>query len=187
MWTRINYLVGLTRPSNYTLGNSGGFMVPPMVQLTLGDFYKNHFVVIKSCNVTIPDDASWETIPEKSAYPKDNWYWGPDRSITWSDDTNIINPRGDKSDSQNRFAQFPRTAEINVQMSILEKDRPKTGRGIWGDAPIITTEVVQSNPQLFALDGKFGVGDTFSEKMRTGLPVFQPTERTAEVDTMEVG
>lgn len=136
MWTRINYLVGLTRPSNYTLGAAGGFMVPPMVQLTLGDFYKNHFVVIKSCNVTIPDDASWETLPEKSSYPKDNWYWGPDRSITWSDDTNIINPRGDKSDSQNRFAQFPRTAEINMQFSVIEKDRPKTGRSIWGSAVV---------------------------------------------------
>ena len=162
MWTRINYLVGLTRPSNYTLGAAGGFMVPPMVQLTLGDFYKNHFVVIKSCNVTIPDDASWETLPEKSSYPKDNWYWGPDRSITWSDDTNIINPRGDKSDSQNRFAQFPRTAEINVQMNILEKDRPKTGRAIWGDSP------VKTNLQYIDLNNQSYV-DILTDKSSTDL------------------
>jgi len=177
MWTRINYLVGLTRPSNYTLGN-GGFMVPPMVQLTLGDFYKNHFVVIKSCNVTIPDDASWETLPEKSAYPKDNWYWGPDRSITWSDDTNIINPRGDKSDSQNRFAQFPRTAEINVQMSILEKDRPKTGRGIWGNAPIQDNDLISGEPTNFS-EGMRSPRGTTTE--------FQPIQKTTEVDMMEVG
>ena len=187
MWNRINYLVGLTRPANYTMGNSGGYMVPPMVQLTLGDFYKNHFVVIKSCNITIPDDASWETIPEGSSYPNYNWSWGPNRSVIWQEDNTLLSPRGDKANSQGRFAQFPRTVEINMQMSVLEKDRPKTGRGIWGDAPIITTEVVQANPELFAADGNFGVGDTFSEKMRSGLPAFQPTERTTEVDMMEVG
>jgi len=136
MWQRINYLVGLTRPSNYTLGAAGGFMVPPMVQLTLGDFYKNHFVVIKSCNVTIPDDSSWETIPEDASAPNHNWSWGPNRAFAWDRLDNIINPRGDKTDSQNKFAQFPRTAEISVQMSILEKDRPRTGRAAWGDARV---------------------------------------------------
>jgi len=187
MWNRINYLAGLTRPANYTMGNSGGYMVPPMVQLTLGDFYKNHFVVIKSCNITIPDDASWETIPEGSSYPNYNWSWGPNRTIIWQEDSTLLSPRGDKANSQGRFAQFPRTVEINVQMSVLEKDRPKTGRGIWGHAPITITDVVQSNPELFAADGNFGVGDTFSEKMRSSLPSLQPIERTAEVDMMEVG
>jgi hypothetical protein len=180
MWQRINYLVGLTRPSNYTMGAAGGFMVPPMVQLTLGDFYKNHFVVIKSCNVTIPDDASWETLPEKSTYPKDNWYWGPDRSITWADTNNIINPRGEKSDSQNRFAQFPRTAEISVQMSILEKDRPKTGRTVWGDAPVVPAggmEIISGEPTNFSEGIRYPQGTTN----------FDPALNTTEVDMMEVG
>jgi hypothetical protein len=180
MWQRINYLVGLTRPSNYTMGAAGGFMVPPMVQLTLGDFYKNHFVVIKSCNVTIPDDASWETLPEKSTYPKDNWYWGPDRSITWADTNNIINPRGEKSDSQNRFAQFPRTAEISVQMSILEKDRPKTGRAVWGDAPVVPAggmEIISGEPTNFSEGIRYPQGTTN----------FDPALNTTEVDMMEVG
>jgi hypothetical protein len=180
MWQRINYLVGLTRPSNYTMGAAGGFMVPPMVQLTLGDFYKNHFVVIKSCNVTIPDDASWETLPEKSTYPKDNWYWGPDRSITWADTNNIINPRGEKSDSQNRFAQFPRTVEISVQMSILEKDRPKTGRAVWGDAPVVPAggmEIISGEPTNFSEGIRYPQGTTN----------FDPALNTTEVDMMEVG
>ena len=162
MWTRINYLVGLTRPSNYTLGNSGGFMVPPMVQLTLGDFYKNHFVVIKSCNITIPDDASWETIPEGSSYPNYNWSWGPNRSVIWQEDNTLLSPRGDKANSQGRFAQFPRTAEINVQMSILEKDRPKTGRAIWGDSP------VKTNLQYIDLNNQSYV-DILTDKSSTDL------------------
>lgn len=136
MWNRINYLVGLTKPSNYTQMAAGGFMVPPMVQLTLGDFYKNHFVVIKSCNVTIPDDASWETIPENMTSPNEMWSWGSNRAYRWDSSKNLLSSRGDKASSIGKFAQFPRTADINVQMSILEKDRPKTGRGAWGDSPV---------------------------------------------------
>jgi hypothetical protein len=162
MWTRINYLVGLTRPSNYTLGNSGGFMVPPMVQLTLGDFYKNHFVVIKSCNVTIPDDASWETIPEGSSYPNYNWSWGPNRPILWEDGA-IVNPRGDKANSQGKVAQFPRTAEINVQMSIMEKDRPTVGKALWGDSPV--SIVISKDANVTGVsDGKFVTFEDTSNK-----------------------
>lgn len=133
MWQRINYLVGLTRPANYTLQQFGGYMVPPMVQLTLGDFYKNHFVILTSCNVTIPDDASWETIPENASQA---WSYGVNKGIEWINSDTIINPRGNKARSKGRFAQFPRTADINIQMNVLEKDRPKTGRAIWGDAPV---------------------------------------------------
>ena len=136
MWTRINYLVSLTKPANYTQMASGGFMIPPMVQLTLGDFYKNHFVVIKGCNVVIPEDASWETIPENMSSPNDVWSWGPNRAYEWSSTNNLINTRGDKYASKGRFAQFPRTADINVQMSIMEKDRPKAGRSAWGNSPV---------------------------------------------------
>jgi hypothetical protein len=136
MWTRINYLVSLTKPANYTEMASGGFMIPPMVQLTLGDFYKNHFVVIKSCNINIPDDASWETIPENMSSPNDIWSWGTNRAYTWGSTDNLLSTRGDKSDSKGRFAQVPRTADINIQMAILEKDRPKAGRAAWGNAPV---------------------------------------------------
>ena len=136
MWTRINYLVSLTKPANYTQMAAGGFIVPPMVQLTLGDFYKNHFVVIKSCNVNIPEDASWETIPENMSSPNDIWSWGSNRAYEWASKDNLINTRGDKDVSKGRFAQFPRTAEISLQMAVMEKDRPKAGRSAWGDAPV---------------------------------------------------
>ena len=136
MWQRINYLISLTKPSNYTQMAAGGFIIPPMVQLTLGDFYKNHFVVIKSCNVSIPDEASWETIPENMSSPNDVWSWGSNRAYEWSSKDNLLSTRGDKGDSKNRFAQFPRTAEISLQMAVMEKDRPKAGRSAWGDAPV---------------------------------------------------
>lgn len=129
MWQRINYLTSLTKPANYTLSNAGGFMIPPMVQLTLGDFYKNHFVVIKSCNITIPDDASWETLPESYT---ENWNWGPNKAFEWKD-------------SKGNFAQFPRSADISVNMSVLEKDRPKAGRTLWGDAFVQRVDVASSN------------------------------------------
>ena len=143
MWQRINYLVGLTRPANYTLQQEGGYMVPPMVQLTLGDFYKNHFVVITSCNVTIPDDTSWETIPEEADKNGQSWYYGPNNAIQWQNSDTIIDPRGNKARSKGRVAQFPRTAEISVQMNVLEKDRPYTGKAIWGDAPVSIVNQLQ--------------------------------------------
>jgi len=143
MWQRINYLVGLTRPANYTLQQEGGYMVPPMVQLTLGDFYKNHFVVITSCNVTIPDDTSWETIPEEADKNGQSWYYGPNKAIQWQSSDTIIDPRGNKARSKGRVAQFPRTAEISVQMNVLEKDRPYTGKAIWGDAPVSIVSQLQ--------------------------------------------
>jgi hypothetical protein len=129
MWQRINYLVGLTRPANYTSTVNGGFMIPPMVQLTLGDFYKKHFVVITSVNVQIPDDASWELLNED--YIKNNdWNFNIGRIY---------------KDMKGKVAQFPREADITMQMFIMEKDRAKTGRAVWGNAPVSTFEINDEN------------------------------------------
>jgi hypothetical protein len=160
MWQRINYLVGLTRPANYTLQQAGGYMVPPMVQLTLGDFYKNHFIIINSCNVTIPDDASWETLSEDLVSPStlNNWYYGPQKAFRWESDKTTINQRGEKASSKGRFAQFPRTADISIQMSILEKDRPRTGKAIWGDSVVKQKSIAELDAEAgettLTLDGK---------------------------------
>jgi len=54
MWQRINYLVSLTKPANYTQGDQTNnniyskFMIPPLVRFTIGDIYKNQPGVIKS-------------------------------------------------------------------------------------------------------------------------------------------
>lgn len=211
MWSRINYLVGLTRPANYTSGQYGGFMVPPMVQLTLGDFYKNHFIIIKSCNVNIPEDASWETIPENATTPNNQWSWGTNRAYEWSSKNNLLSPRGDKGDSLGRFAQFPKTAEISVQMSVLEKDRPNAGKLLWGDSPVKTADLQENGER------DTGISELYGDKNQTDLSVntfsqntrydvndirnddekkqlnqlsgieFAPIEKTAEVDMMEVG
>lgn len=127
MWQRINYLVGLTKPSNYTSGTEGGFIVPPMVQLTLGDFFKNHFICINSCNVTIPEGTSWELVNE-------NYMQSSDKG--W--EFNIGKLSGTEKDKKlkGKVGQFPREADIQISAKILEKDRPKVGRSHWGDAPV---------------------------------------------------
>ena len=127
MWQRINYLTGLTRPSNYTSGTEGGFIIPPMVQLTLGDMYKNHFVTLNNVNIQIPDDASWELINED--YMKDT-----DKG--WEFNIGNISPATSDKLLKGKVAQFPRQVEITVGMNVMEKDRARTGKAIWGDAPV---------------------------------------------------
>lgn len=128
MWQRINYLVGLTRPANYTDLSRGGMIVPPMVQLTMGDFYKNHFVIIDQIIVKIPEDASWELVPEDKCK---NWAYGV---------ANVIKPK----DKDIVVAQVPIMADISIRLRVLEKDRPRTGHGIWGDAPAIYENITTS-------------------------------------------
>lgn len=90
MWNRINYLVGLTRPSKYTpkatvtnedtiavnefanelglgdnyidtSGRESRFIYPPMVTLTMGDLYVDQPCVLSSVSLNIPDDSLWES------------------------------------------------------------------------------------------------------------------------------
>ena len=150
MWQRVNYLVGLTRPSNYTSTVNGGFMIPPMVQFTLGDFYKNHFVVLNSCNVSIPEDASWELINESTVQQQD-WSYNLGNIFTF-----------DKTSMKGKVAQFPREAEITINMSLMEKDRPKTGRALWGNAPVAT--MTQADAGETATVSTFGTTDLYGDK-----------------------
>ena len=110
MWQRINYLMGLTKPANY----KNGFIVPPLVMMTIGDIYKNQPIVINSINMTIPDNATWETISESE------------------DKFEYLNGRL-KSNDNVTLAQFPREAEISIDANILEKEIPKVGRNNFGD------------------------------------------------------
>jgi hypothetical protein len=111
MWQRINYLMGLSKPANY----KNGFIVPPLVMITIGDIYKDQPVVINSIGMTIPDNATWETI---------------------SDSTDIfeyLNGRL-KTNGDVTLAQFPREVDINIDANILEKEMPKVGVNNFGDA-----------------------------------------------------
>jgi len=128
MWQRINYLVGLTKPANYTTGNQNNpsniysrFIIPPLVKFTIGDIYKNQPGVIKSIGVNIPDNCVWETLSEEYAQIKDN---------KW----NYLNGKIQWDDSVGKYAQFPRECELNLSMDLLEKERPIVGGNNFGDA-----------------------------------------------------
>jgi len=110
MWQRINYLMGLSKPANY----KNGFIVPPLVMMTIGDIYKNQPIVINSINMTIPDNATWETVSES-----DDKFEYLNGRLKTKDDVIV--------------AQYPREAEISIDANILEKEKPKVGKSNFGD------------------------------------------------------
>jgi len=112
MWTRINYLLSLSKPAKYL---DGSYIVPPLIQLTIGDLYKNQPIVINGLTMTIPENAIWETIDE-------------------SKDTNYNYYNGRITSDKSSVAQFPYEAEINVECNILEKETPVTGRSNFGES-----------------------------------------------------
>lgn len=124
MWTRVNYLCGLTMPANYTSAPSQGdgsenqFIIPAFVLLTLGDMYKEQPIIINRVGLTIPDGAAWETINENSEQD-------------WSYLNNIITWTGSKG----KVAQFPREVDVSVDLTPLFKERPVTGMANFGHAP----------------------------------------------------
>jgi hypothetical protein len=110
MWQRINYLMGLTKPANY----KNGFIVPPLVMITIGDMYKDQPIVINSIGMTIPDNATWETVPESIG----SYEYLEGRL---------------KRNGNTILAQFPREVEINIDANILEKEKPQTGYNNFGE------------------------------------------------------
>ena len=61
-----------------------------------------------------------------------------------------------------KVAQFPREAEITINMSLMEKDRPKTGRAVWGNAPVPT--FTQADIGETATVSTFGTTDLYGDK-----------------------
>ena len=122
MWKRINYLVGLTKPANYTQGDTANsniytkFIIPPFIKFTIGDIYKNQPAVIKSVGIAIPDNTSWELLSEEK---EEDWTY-LNGKIKWEK-------------SKGKYAQFPRECELNVQMDLLEKERPVVGGSQFGN------------------------------------------------------
>lgn len=128
MWERINYLVGLTRPSKYTsvelgkaakewnealypeesdlavstTGREGKFIYPPMTTFRLGDMYVDQPCIISSVGVNVSDDANWES------FRSDNYEYmaGPNTKISM---------QGTKS------RQLPLQVDVSVTLKILEK------------------------------------------------------------------
>lgn len=116
MWERINYLVGLTRPSKYTgtgvatgtnsvatTGRESSFIYPPMIKFRLGDLYVDQPAVLNTVSVSVPDDAVWETIRS------DNYQY-------IASPTNIKKPGG-------KSRQLPLNVNIQVNLKIMEKQK----------------------------------------------------------------
>lgn len=57
IWDKVNFITGLAFPSGVS---SDGYLLPPIVELTLGDFYKAQPGYFTGITHTIEDDASWE-------------------------------------------------------------------------------------------------------------------------------
>lgn len=122
MWQRINYLVGLTKPANYTRNPINNvyskFIIPPLIEFTIGDIYLNQPGIIKSISLAIPDNATWEVLDESQSKIKDWAYLN--NKITWRN-------------SKGKYAQFPKECELNLSIDLLEKERPITGGSNFGD------------------------------------------------------
>ena len=156
MWQRINYLVGLTKPANYTTGNQNNpsniysrFIIPPLVKFTIGDIYKNQPGVIKSIGVNIPDNCVWETLSEEYAQIKDN---------KW----NYLNGKIQWDDSVGKYAQFPRECELNFSIDLLEKERPVAGGNNFGSYARKLDDTGDYDDDLFA-----GPSNLFSRNILT--------------------
>ena len=153
MWQRINYLVGLTKPANYTQGGQSNsnvysrFIIPPLVKFTIGDIYKNQPGVIKSIGLNIPENCVWETVSEETSAKFD-----------WS----YLNGRIQWQDSIGKVAQFPRECELNINMDLLEKERPVVGGTNFGDYYV---EKVDDGA-----DVQKGTVDSFSKNLYMNFP-----------------
>lgn len=124
-WQKINYFMGLVKPANYTAKNKtdlqtfSRFIIPPMIEFTIGDLYVDQPGLITSIGFNIPDDSAWETLNENYAKSKE-----------WTYLNNVIKWSG----SKNKYAQLPRTVDFSVSMNLLEKEKPIVGGAQFGSA-----------------------------------------------------
>lgn len=124
-WQKINYFMGLVKPANYTaaketdLQTFSRFIIPPMIEFTIGNLYADQPGLITSIGFSVPDDSAWETLNETYANKND-----------WTYLNNVIKWGG----SKNKFAQLPRTVDFSVSINLLEKEKPIVGGAQFGSA-----------------------------------------------------
>jgi hypothetical protein len=128
MWNRINYLVGLTKPSKYTgkaeitneeeigetTGRESRFIYPPMVTLRLGDLFNDQPCVISSIGINVPDDANWESL----------------RTNEYSYDSSPL--KNIKYDSNVKSRQLPMRVDVSVALKLMEKRQALGSDGHYG-------------------------------------------------------
>lgn len=109
MWERINYLVGLTRPSGYTsnAGRQSSFIYPPMIKFRIGDMFVDQPAILYSVTMNVPDDTNWESLRSDSYTYKSD----PDKSV----------PLGYSQGAKTR--QLPLKVDISVNLKLLESQK----------------------------------------------------------------
>lgn len=113
-WKKLNYLKSLRAPSKYV---DGKYMVPPIVELRIGDIYHNVPIVLNSITFSIPDDVSWETLPKSTGENGDEYsYLGGMIKIP-----------------DVKFGQFPNRVEVNIGAYMIEPENfPRVGNTAFG-------------------------------------------------------
>ena len=61
LWTKLNYLAGLTYPSWASARGGGMGMIAPFTKLTIGDMYNDAPGYISALTYTVQDNGTWET------------------------------------------------------------------------------------------------------------------------------
>lgn len=85
-----------------------------MIEFRIGDLYVDQPGVLNSVTVTIPDDATWETLRAEEYF----YYYG-------NSEEKIIK-KGAKS------RQLPAIIDINVSIKVLEREQSQTGKYNFG-------------------------------------------------------
>jgi hypothetical protein len=161
MWKRINYLVGLTRPSGYTgkatvtnnnftnssnsegttsppvigddsrsigevtiftntdkdistTGAESGFIVPPMIRFRIGDLYDDQPAILRNVAISIPDDATWETLRDDTY----KYFFGTNKTKELTIDATS--------------KQLPNIIDVTVQLALIERKQSITNENHFG-------------------------------------------------------
>ena len=109
--TMTPFIVNESR-AGQTTGAESGFIYPPMIEFRIGDMYVDQPAILKSVNITVPEDANWETLR------------GDEYSYVYG--VNKILKKPAKS------RQLPTIVDVSVQLSLLEREKSITSANHFG-------------------------------------------------------
>lgn len=130
LYRKLNYLASQLYPDyqQFAGGSSTGFMRAPLIKLTIGDYIAYQPGFLKSLNLTVPDDASWE----------------------------IANNQIDKADDD--MYQLPQLLEASCQFTPIHDFLPRRSWISPGKTGNTTHIVPFITPNEGAKGNKFGIG-----------------------------
>jgi hypothetical protein len=164
-WRKLNYLKGMSKPSTYSGGDSfdengnyenvGRFMVPPLIQLRLGDMFKNVPIAMSTININIPDDATWEILPDDSG----------DYTYLTTVVPNV------------RWGQYPTRVDVSISAYVLEReDYPRIGNTVYGgdQSDLSSKFVLRTVQDSLNSEGKIKLGKYTTPSIDKTVPI--PTQ-----------